>query len=91
VFVEVKHRERSAMGAQDVRAFLGGRQRGDRCVYVSTGGFTKDAKYEAERSSIPLTLISLPELRELLVTHYDRLDPETQALVPLQKIYWPID
>ena len=24
-------------------------------VYVSTGGFTKDAKYEADRSTVPLT------------------------------------
>lgn len=90
VFVEVKHRS-GAMGAQAIRAFVGGRQPADRCLYVSTGGFTKDAHYEAERSSVPLTLLSLPELRALVVEHYERLDTETRALIPLSRIYWPAD
>ncbi len=88
VFVEVKHR-RATMGASDVRSFLGGRQVGDRCLYVSTGGFTREARYEAERSTIPVTLIDLPRLRELVLDYYDRMDPATSALVPLQRIYWP--
>ena len=53
VFVEVKHRRTEAMGAQALRSFLGGRTAGDRCLYVSTGGFTKDARYEADRSAVP--------------------------------------
>ena len=89
IFVEVKHRRGTQMGAQDIRSFLGGRQQGDRCLYVSTGGFTKDAKYEAERSAIPITLITLPQLRELLVEHYDKMGPTGTALVPLERIYWP--
>lgn len=88
IFVEVKHRGAS-MGAPELRAFLGGRRAGDRCLFVSTGGFTKEALYEAERASIPLTLIDLPSLRELLVEHYDALDTATRALVPLTRIYWP--
>ncbi len=91
IFVEVKHRMGQAMGASEIRAFLGGRQAGDRCLYVSTGGFSKDARYEAERSAIPVTLVSLPRLRELLVEHYDRLDPTTTSLVPLERLYWPAD
>ena len=89
IFVEVKHRLGSPMGAEKIRSFLGGRQTGDRCLYVSTGGFTKDAKYEADRSGIPLTLVTLPYLRELLVEHYENLGPKGTALVPLKKIYWP--
>lgn len=90
IFVEVKHRKSSAMGSQEVRAFMGGRQPGDRCLYVSTGGFTKEARYEAERSNVPLTLLGLPELRDLLVEHYEALDVETKRLVPLTKLYWPV-
>lgn len=89
IFVEVKHRRGTPMGANDVRSFLGGRQPGDRCLYVSTGGFTKEARYEAERSSIPLTLITLQELRELLIEHYDNMRPTGTALVPLERLYWP--
>ena len=90
IFVEVKHRLGKSMGSQDVRAFLGGRQTGDRCLYVSTGGFTKDARYEAERANVPLTLLSLPELRELVTENYEQLDLEAKRLVPLTQLYWPV-
>ena len=90
IFVEVKHRRNTQMGSQQIRAFLGGRKAGDRCLYVSTGGFTKDARYEAERSNVPLTLLALPDLRALLVEHYEALDAETKRLVPLTKLYWPV-
>ena len=89
IFVEVKHRN-ATIGAQGIRSFLGGRRDGDRCLYVSTGGFSKDARYEAERAQIPLTLIAMPDLRELLVDYYESLDSETRALVPLRRVYWPI-
>ena len=89
IFVEVKHRG-ERVGAQLIRAFLGGRRQGDRCLYVSTGGFTTDARYEAERSSIPITLISMPELRELLVDYYEALDSVSRSLVPLRKLFLPV-
>lgn len=89
IFVEVKHRAGS-VGAPAIRSFLGGRRQGDRCLYVSSGGFTQEARYEAERSQIPITLIALPQLRELLVEHYEALDTETRALVPLKRVYWPV-
>jgi len=91
IFVEVKHRVGTTMGANEIRSFLGGRQPGDRCLYVSTGGFTREARYEAERSSVPLTLVTLPELRELVVEHYESMDNEARSLVPLRRFYWPID
>jgi restriction system protein len=56
---------------------------------VSTGGFSKDAMYEAERADVATTLINMPTLRRLLVEYYESLDPETRALVPLRRLYWP--
>lgn len=88
IFVEVKHRK-AQMGSNQIRAFLGGRKKGDKCLYVSTGGFSKDATYEAERADIATTLITLPTLRRLLVDYYESLDAETRALVPLRRLYWP--
>ena len=88
IFAEVKHRK-GTMGAPQIRAFLGGRRPGDRCLYVSTGGFTKEAKYEADRASVPIHLVDMPRLRELLVDNYENLDAETRALVPLRRLYWP--
>ncbi|TVP98022.1 MAG: type II restriction endonuclease [Planctomycetaceae bacterium] len=90
IFVEVKHRVGTRISSDQIRSFIGGRQNGDRCLYVSTGGFTKEAKYEAERSNIPITLIALPKLRELVLEHYASLSPTGLALLPMKRIYWPI-
>jgi restriction system protein len=89
IVVEVKHRTGSAMGSQEVRSFLGGRHKDDKGLYVSTGGFSKEARYEAERASIPLTLMDLDDLVRAILEHYERLDADSQRLVSLRKIYWP--
>lgn len=91
IFVEVKHRANTQIGAPEVRAFLGGRRPTDRCLYVSTGGFSREARYEADRANVPLHLIDMPQLRTLLIEHYEQLDAETRRLVPLTKLYWPVD
>lgn len=90
IMVEVKHRT-AAMGSQEIRSFIGGLRPNDKAIYVSTGGFSKDAKYEADRSNIPLTLIDMDLLVLLIVQHYDKFDPDTRALIPLKKVYWPVD
>lgn len=89
IVVEVKHRTGSAMGSQEIRSFLGGRHKDDKGLYVSSGGFSKDARYEAERASIPLTLMDLDDLVRAILEHYERMDADTQRLVPLRKVYWP--
>lgn len=89
--VEVKHRPGSTMGSQEVRSFLGSLRSGDRGLYVSTGGFTKEAKYEAERANIPLTLINLQELAQLVTDHYENFDTRGRSLLPLIKIFRPAD
>ena len=88
ILVEVKHRI-GPMSAKDVRSFLGGRHKDDRGLYVSTGGFTKDARYEADRGTIPLTMWELDDVVENLTRYYDQLDSETRQLVPLKRLYWP--
>jgi restriction system protein len=88
IFVEVKHRK-GKMDAPEIRSFLGGRKPGDRCLYVSTGGFSKEALYEAERASVPIQLVNLQRLRELFLEYYEQLPPQASALVPLKKVYWP--
>lgn len=88
---EVKHRPNSAIGSQDIRSFLGGLREGDRALYVSTGGFSKDARYEADRSNIPLTLLNLDDLTSLIVSHYESFDLDGKVLIPLVRIYWPAE
>ena len=88
---EVKHRPKTQMGAQQIRSFLGGLRQGDRALYVSTGGFSKDAGYEADRSNIPLTLLNLDDLASLVVTHYENFDMDGKVLIPLTRLYWPVE
>lgn len=89
--VEVKHRPGSTMGSQEVRSFLGSLRAGDKGLYVSTGGFTREAKYEAERSNIPVTLIDLSDLAQLVTDHYESFDPKGRSLIPLVRIYRPAE
>lgn len=89
IVVEVKHR-RGAMGAPEVRSFLGGRHSDDRGLYVSTGGFTREAQYEAERATTVTHLMNLDDLARALIEQYDSLDARGRALLPLTRIYWPL-
>jgi restriction system protein len=89
IVIEVKHRKGS-MGAPEVRSFVGGLRQNDNGLYVSTGGFTREARYEADRTNQNLTLIDADDLGKAIVEHYDRMDSETRALLPLRKIYWPV-
>jgi restriction system protein len=90
VMAEVKHRPGSPMGPQEVRSFVGGLREGDRGLYVSTGGFTKEARYEADRATVPVTLVDLDTLATLAVEHYANFDQEGRALLPLVQIHWPL-
>jgi restriction system protein len=88
IVVEVKHRE-ERMSSQQIRSFLGGRHKDDPGLYVSTGGFTKDAQYEADRASIPLALWTLDHVVRALIEHYHATDAETKRIMPLKRLYWP--
>ena len=89
IVVEVKHRGGNAMGSQEIRSFLGGRHKDDKGLYVSSGGFTKEARYEADRANIPLTLMDLDDLVRAILDHYEDLDADSKRLIPLRNVYWP--
>lgn len=88
IVVEVKHR-RGQMGAQEIRSFLGGRHPQDRGLYVSTGGFSKDAQYEAERASNVTHLMTIDGLARAIIEHFEQMDLKGRSLLPLTRIYWP--
>ena len=88
IVAEVKHRK-GAMGAPAVRSFIGGLRAGDRGLYVSTGGFTKEARYEADRANVPVRLLDLDGFVRLYVESYDKADEDTRAILPLVRIWWP--
>lgn len=89
ILVEVKHRK-NTMSAPNIRNFMGVLQQNDKGLYVSTGGFSKEAEYEAERSQNPITLMDIDMLVKFIIQYYDNFDNDARTLVPLKKIYWPL-
>ena len=88
IVVQVKHRT-ERIGSQDLKSFIAGLRTGHKGLFVSTGGFTNEAKLEADRSNVPLTLIDIESLADLTLQYYDKFDAESRVLLPLTKVYWP--
>jgi restriction system protein len=58
-------------------------------LYVSTGGFTKDAEeYARTRDRRKITLIDLDRFVELWIKFYDKLDSQARLRLPLEPIYF---
>ena len=90
IIVEVKHRATKSADSKEIRNLVGGRHASDKGLFVSTAGFTKDARYEADRANIPLMLWDLNDLFKALVENYENADQETRSLIPLTRLFWPI-
>lgn len=57
-------------------------------MVVSSSGFTKEAKKNAEEKAPRIKLIDLIELLDLLDKYYEKLPARGQQLLPLQKVYF---
>jgi restriction system protein len=88
IVVEVKHRK-GQMGAPEIRSFLQTLHHEDRGLYVSTGGFSKEAHYQAENANSVTHLMSVDGLTSAILEQYHQFDEIGKAVLPLQRIYWP--
>jgi restriction system protein len=62
---------------------------GDVGLFVSTGGFTKEAADEARRQERRrIMLVDLKRLFDLWIEHYERVPEEKRRLLPLQKVHF---
>lgn len=88
VKVQVKARPTSRSGPSEIRELAGllGPQ-DERGIFVSTGGYTRDAENDAKVARI--SLIGMDRLVELLLENYAKLDQDTKSLVPLRRVYVP--
>jgi restriction system protein len=64
---------------------------GENGLYVSTGGFTRDAEVEARDAREPVTLLEREDFIRLLLEHHEDLEPEYKAQVTLRKIWVPTE
>jgi len=85
---QIKHRGASA-SVQEVRQLMGLLQKeGDVGIFVSTGGFTPDAKTTARGSHVHVELIDLSRFITLWQEFYEKLTDEDKSLLPLTPIYF---
>jgi restriction system protein len=86
--VQVK-REQASTNVGTLRSFMALLGDNDVGLFVSTGGFTRDAANEARtQQHRQVTLVDLQRLFELWVEHLEKLDEEARDLLPLKPIYY---
>ncbi len=86
--VQVKHRDQPA-SVQEIRQLMGLLQKdGDVGIFISSGGFTPDAKSAARSSHVHVELIDLSRFIELWQEFYHKLDEEDKKHLPLTPIYF---
>jgi restriction system protein len=86
--VQVKHRESSA-SVQEMRQLMGLLQKdGDVGIFVSSGGFTPDAKDAARGSHAHIELIDLDRLIDMWQEFYPRLSDQDKSVLPLIPVHF---
>jgi restriction system protein len=86
--VQVK-RQQSAIGVDGLRSFMAVLNDNDIGIFVSLGGFTKDAADEARyQEKRKITLIDLELLFDLWVQYYDKLTNEARLHMLLKPIHF---
>jgi restriction system protein len=86
--VQVK-RQAQSVAVDGLRSFMALLGEDDVGLFVSTGGFTKDAEVEARtQEKRKVTLVNLERLFDLWVEHYDRLDDAARRRLPLRPIHF---
>ncbi len=87
--VQVKHRLSTSASVQEVRELIGLLQKdGDVGLFVSTYGFTPDAKVAARTSHVHVELIDLQRLVSLWQEFYPKLTDEDKNQLPLLPIFF---
>jgi restriction system protein len=86
--VQVKHRETSAT-AQELRQLMALLQKeGEVGIFVSSGGFTAEAKAPGRGSQVHVELIDLSHFISLWQEFYRKINDEDKTSLPLIPIYF---
>lgn len=86
--VQVK-RQHHAVTVDGLRSFMAILGNDDVGLFVCTGGFTRDAQYEArQQSTRKVTLIDMEKLFDLWVEHAPKLPDEDRRRLPLRPVWF---
>jgi restriction system protein len=86
--VQIKHRENTTTSVKEIRELMGLLKSGDVGIFVSSGGFTSDAKSTARSSNNHIELIDQNRFIELWRDFYDKLSDQDKNLFPLKPVYF---
>lgn len=76
----------SPIGGPTVQALLGAVAEGEKALFVSLGGYTRDAEF-LDRSKHALRLLRGTDLIDLLLRHYESLDDGWRQRIPMRRVY----
>jgi len=86
--VQVKRRKDN-IAVEEIRSFLALINNDDVGIFVTTGGFTKDAEALIRaQESRKVTLIDRQRLVDLWIEYNDKLEKDKRSLLPLKPIYF---
>lgn len=86
--VQIKHRQDPA-SVKEIRELMGLLQKaGDVGIFVSSGGFSPDAKVTARNAQVHLELVDLSRFISLWQEFYPKMTDEDKGLIPLTPIYF---
>jgi len=83
--VQVKRR-RDSISIDPIRSFRDTLKNGDAGIFISTGGFTREAEKEARRGQRHLVLIDAVRFFELWEAHYEQIPEARRRLLPIKRI-----
>ena len=85
--VQVKHRENTT-SVKEIRELMGLLKNGDVGIFVSSAGFSSDAKNTARLSNNHIELIDQNRFIELWQDFYNKLSDQDKNLFPLKPVYF---
>lgn len=88
IIVQVKHKGQ-AITIEGLKAFLSVLGPHDFGLFVSTGGFTGDAREEARKEAFSrVTVLDLEMLFDLWIKHYEELGQQGRNRLPLKPVFF---
>ena len=87
--IKVQVKRSGRMSVKEIRSFLAVVADGDVGLFVSAGGFTKDAEDEVRnQEKRRAMLVDLKRLLDLWVEHYEKIPEESKRLLPLKPVWF---
>jgi restriction system protein len=87
--IKVQVKRSGRMSVKEIRSFLAVVSDGDVGLFVSAGGFTKDAEDEVRNQEKRRTmLVDLRRFLDLWVEYYEKVPEESRRLLPLKAVWF---